>query len=113
MPTYEYECAGCGHEFEIFQNMSDDTLKKCPQCKKNRLKRKIGIGAGIIFKGDGFYCTDYRSEDYKKEAKKDKTTTSSTSDSGSDSTSKSESKDSSKNDKKSEKKSKKDMKKAS
>lgn len=72
MPTYEYECQGCGEELEIFQSMKDDPLKKCPSCKKNKLKRKIGTGAGIIFKGSGFYETDYRSENYKKAAEKDK-----------------------------------------
>ena len=60
MPTYEYVCNGCGHEFEQFQSMKDDSLKKCPECKKDKLKRKIGTGAGIIFKGTGFYCTDFK-----------------------------------------------------
>jgi putative FmdB family regulatory protein len=72
MPTYEYECKDCSHEFEIFQSMKDDTLKTCPECKEDTLKRKIGTGAGIIFKGDGFYCTDYRSDSYKKAAESDK-----------------------------------------
>jgi len=71
MPTYEYECKNCSHSFEKFQNMTDDTLKKCPECKKNSLKRLIGTGAGIIFKGSGFYETDYRSESYNKDKKKD------------------------------------------
>lgn len=61
MPTYEYICKVCGHEFEQFQSMKDDPLTTCPECRKNSLKRKIGTGAGIIFKGSGFYCTDYRS----------------------------------------------------
>lgn len=60
MPTYEYVCKKCGYEFEEFQNMKDDVLTDCPKCKKKALKRKIGIGAGIIFKGTGFYCTDYK-----------------------------------------------------
>ena len=72
MPTYEYECKACKHEFETFQSMKDDPLKKCPECGKNRLARKIGTGAGIIFKGSGFYETDYRSESYQKSAEKDK-----------------------------------------
>jgi putative FmdB family regulatory protein len=74
MPTYEYECKNCGHHLEIFQSMKDDPLKKCPECGKNKLSRLIGTGAGIIFKGDGFYCTDYRSENYKKSESKDKET---------------------------------------
>ena len=66
MPTYDYQCASCGHEFEEFQSMSAKPLKKCPECSKNTLERLIGIGAGVIFKGGGFYETDYRSESYKK-----------------------------------------------
>ena len=72
MPTYEYECKACKHEFEIFQSMKDDTLKKCPECGKNKLVRLIGTGAGIIFKGSGFYETDYRSSNYRSAAAKDK-----------------------------------------
>ncbi len=60
MPTYEYECLSCGKELEFFQKMSDDPLKKCPSCGKLKLKRKLGTGAGIIFKGSGFYCTDFK-----------------------------------------------------
>ncbi len=60
MPTYEYECGACGHEMDAFQNMSADPLKTCPECGKDALKRKIGTGAGIIFKGSGFYETDYK-----------------------------------------------------
>lgn len=60
MPTYEYECESCGHELEAFQSMTADHLTKCPECGKDTLKRKIGIGAGIIFKGSGFYETDYK-----------------------------------------------------
>ena len=59
MPTYEYVCTSCGHEFEKFQNMTEAHLKKCPKCRKDTLKRKIGTGAGIIFTGAGFYCNDY------------------------------------------------------
>ena len=72
MPTYEYECESCGHEMEIFQKMSDAPLKVCPECGKEGLRRKIGTGAGIIFKGSGFYETDYRSSDYKEAAKKER-----------------------------------------
>jgi putative FmdB family regulatory protein len=60
MPTYDYECTQCGHAFEISQKMSDALLSKCPACGKKKLKRLIGGGAGIIFKGSGFYATDYR-----------------------------------------------------
>ncbi len=68
MPTYDYECDGCGHEFEQFQRISEDPLKKCPECKKNKLRRLFGTGAAVVFKGSGFYQTDYRSESYKKGA---------------------------------------------
>lgn len=71
MPTYEYECKKCGHEFERFQRMSEPPLKRCPKCK-GAVRRKIGTGAGLLFKGSGFYITDYRSEGYKKAAEKAK-----------------------------------------
>ncbi len=72
MPTYEYECAKCGKTFEVYQSMKDDLLKTCPNKKcKGKVKRLIGTGAGLIFKGSGFYITDYRSEGYKQAAKKD------------------------------------------
>lgn len=72
MPTYEYECAKCGKTFELFQSMKDEPLKICPDKKcKGKVKRLIGTGAGLIFKGSGFYITDYRSEGYKEAAKKD------------------------------------------
>jgi putative FmdB family regulatory protein len=71
MPTYDYQCDGCGHEFELFQQMSASVKKKCPECGKLKLKRLIGTGAGIIFKGGGFYETDYRSDSYKKDAAAD------------------------------------------
>ena len=71
MPTYDYVCRGCGHELELFQNISEAPKKKCPACKKNRLERKIGGGAGFLFKGSGFYLTDYRSDSYKKAAETD------------------------------------------
>ena len=71
MPTYEYRCSNCGHQLEEFQNISDEPLTKCPACKKNKLKRLISGGGAIMFKGSGFYQTDYRSESYKKAAKSD------------------------------------------
>jgi putative FmdB family regulatory protein len=71
MPTYDYLCGACEHKFEEFQSITAPSLKKCPVCGKLKLKRLIGTGAGIIFKGSGFYETDYRSENYKKAAKAD------------------------------------------
>lgn len=71
MPTYDYECDACGHRFELFQSMKDQPIKKCPACKKSKARRLIGMGAGVIFKGSGFYCTDYRSSTYSEAAKKD------------------------------------------
>ena len=73
MPTYDYKCQKCGHQFEIFQSMKDDRLTDCPQedCD-GEVKRLLGTGAGIIFKGSGFYETDYRSDSYKKAASADK-----------------------------------------
>jgi len=71
MPTYDYVCRGCGHEFELFQSMSEPVKRKCPRCGENRLERLFGTGAGIIFKGSGFYETDYRSDSYKKAAESD------------------------------------------
>ncbi|HYP17343.1 MAG TPA: FmdB family zinc ribbon protein [Opitutus sp.] len=62
MPTYEYACPKCGHAFEQFQSMKDEPLKKCPKCKKTGLKRLVGGGAGLIFKGSGFYITDYKNK---------------------------------------------------
>ena len=72
MPTYQYECGGCGHEFEILQSMKDERLKKCPKCGKNKLQRLIGSGGGIIFKGTGFYQTDYKNKPAAKDAKSKK-----------------------------------------
>lgn len=72
VPTYEYECDACGHRFEIFQKMGSPAQQSCPACKKRRLRRLIGSGAGIIFKGSGFYETDYRSESYKQAAAADR-----------------------------------------
>jgi putative FmdB family regulatory protein len=66
MPTYEYACPKCGHQFEQFQSMRDEPLKQCPQCKKKGLKRLVGGGAGLIFKGTGFYITDYKNKGSEK-----------------------------------------------
>jgi putative FmdB family regulatory protein len=71
MPTYDYECGACGHAFEQFQSITAAPLRKCPSCGKRSVKRLIGTGAGIIFRGSGFYQTDYRSESYKAAAKAD------------------------------------------
>lgn len=78
MPTYEYACQKCGHEFEQVQSIAHASLTTCPKDKcgmkkwgKGKIKRKISTGGGIIFKGTGFYITDYRSESYKEAAKKD------------------------------------------
>jgi len=73
MPTYEYQCDGCTHNFDEFQSFSDKPLKKCPKCRKSKLRRVFGTGAAILFKGSGFYQTDYRSESYKAGAKADET----------------------------------------
>jgi putative FmdB family regulatory protein len=72
MPTYEYQCDACDHHLEEFQSFSDPPLTKCPVCGKRKLRRLLGTGAAIIFKGSGFYETDYRSESYKSAAKADK-----------------------------------------
>ena len=90
MPTYQYECAKCGHQFEVFQSMKDNALEVCPKDKcaqkrwgKGKVQRQLGVGAGIIFKGSGFYITDYRSDSYKAGAKKDSESSSSSSSSSS------------------------------
>ena len=72
MPTYDYECDACGHEFELFQSISDSVKRKCPECGERKLRRLFGTGAAVVFKGSGFYETDYRSESYKKGAEKEK-----------------------------------------
>jgi len=82
MPTYDYICESCGHEFEQFQTIKARPLRKCPRCGKASFKRLIGVGAGIIFKGSGFYQTDYRSESYKKAAEREKSATSPNSEAG-------------------------------
>jgi putative FmdB family regulatory protein len=72
MPTYDYECDECGHTFELFQAISEPVKRKCPECGKLRLRRLFGTGGAVVFKGSGFYQTDYRSDSYKKGAEKDK-----------------------------------------
>ena len=79
MPTYEYECKNCGHEMEAFQSMTEERLKTCPQCKKDTLHRLIGVGAGIIFKGTGWYCTDFKNNDKPAPATTSEKSTSTTS----------------------------------
>jgi putative FmdB family regulatory protein len=71
MPTYEYQCDACEHNFDDFQSINDPPLKKCPECGKSKLRRVFGTGAAILFKGSGFYQTDYRSDSYKAAAKAD------------------------------------------
>ena len=66
MPTYDYECDACGHAWEMFQRIVEDPIKKCPECKKKKARRLFGTGSAVMFKGSGFYETDYRSESYKK-----------------------------------------------
>lgn len=70
MPTYDYECTKCGHRFELFQSMAERPRKRCPKCR-GPLRRLIGPGAGMIFKGSGFYVTDYRSQSYKDQKTKE------------------------------------------
>jgi putative FmdB family regulatory protein len=71
MPTYDYECDACKHKFELYQGINAEVEKKCPACKKNKLRRLLGTGAAIVFKGSGFYQTDYRSDSYKKSKEAD------------------------------------------
>jgi len=102
MPTYDYRCDNCGHEFEQFQSITASALRKCPECKKLKLKRLIGLGGGVIFKGSGFYETDYRSDSYNKAKAADAPTTESKSESKSEA--KTESKPEKKTDSKPDKK---------
>lgn len=95
MPTYEYECGNCNEHVEYFQSMTESPKRKCPKCGRLKLKRLLGTGAGIIFKGSGFYCTDYRSDSYQQSAKKEKSDSTSSSSSDS-SSSKSDAKESGK-----------------
>lgn len=78
MPTYAYACEQCGHKFDAFQSITAKPMRKCPACGRSSLKRLIGTGAGIIFKGSGFYCTDYRSDSYTAAAKSDTGSTTTT-----------------------------------
>ena len=71
MPTYEYECIKCSHRFDIFQSITDKPLEMCPKCG-GKLRRLIGSGSAVIFRGSGFYATDYRSEDYRKKSKEER-----------------------------------------
>jgi putative FmdB family regulatory protein len=86
MPTYDYQCDACDHQFELFHSITAEPQRKCPKCGRLKLRRLIGPGAAIVFKGSGFYTTDYRSESYKKSAAADKADSGSSS--GSSSTSK-------------------------
>ncbi|MCC6492031.1 MAG: zinc ribbon domain-containing protein, partial [Pirellulales bacterium] len=72
MPTYDYQCDACSHKFELFQGITEPVKRKCPECGKPKLRRLFGTGAAVMFKGSGFYQTDYRSDSYKKAAEKEK-----------------------------------------
>ncbi|MGI9496505.1 MAG: FmdB family zinc ribbon protein [Mariniblastus sp.] len=87
MPTYDYICDACDHAWELFQKITDNPVKKCPECGKKKAVRQFGTGAAIMFKGSGFYETDYRSDAYKKSAKADKSKKSDSKDAQSSSTS--------------------------
>lgn len=104
MPTYDYECGACGHTFELFQPITEGAKRKCPECKRLKLRRLFGTGAAIVFKGSGFYQTDYRSDSYKKAEAADRKSAETASESGSKSDSKSDSKSESKSSEKSDSK---------
>lgn len=95
MPTYDYECEACDHKFELYQSITSEPEKTCPQCKKKKLRRLIGTGGAIVFKGSGFYQTDYRSETYKKSASADSSASGGSSEKSSSDSKPSESKSSS------------------
>ena len=82
MPTYDYQCQACGHEWELFQSMNDSPVKSCPKCKKRKAKRLLGLGAGLIFKGTGFYETDYKNKTGGESKKENSGDSKSSSDSG-------------------------------
>ena len=84
MPTYEYKCDACGHAFEKFQSMTAASIRRCPKCGKQKVRRLISTGAGLIFKGSGFYITDYRDASYQEKAKADSQPAEAKSDSKSD-----------------------------
>ncbi|MFN4227685.1 MAG: FmdB family zinc ribbon protein [Candidatus Ratteibacteria bacterium] len=92
MPTYEYECKNCGYKFDKFQKMSEDPLKVCPKCNNESLRRLVGVGGGVIYKGPGFYTTEYRSEEYKRKQKEEESLSSKSSSSNTSSCSCSSSK---------------------
>lgn len=94
MPTYDYVCDACDHTFELFQTITAEPEKKCPECGKRKLRRLIGAGAGFVFKGSGFYQTDYRSESYKKKAEAESKSSSEASKSSSETKGESKSSDS-------------------
>jgi putative FmdB family regulatory protein len=96
MPTYDYQCKACQHRWEMFQSIKADPEKKCPKCGKRKAERVIGPGAGILFKGSGFYQTDYRSSAYKKAAEADKKSSEGSNAKSESSSTKSESKSESK-----------------
>jgi len=85
MPTYEYICRACGHEFEEFHSIKADPISICPKCRKKKVERRIGTGGAVIFKGGGFYETDYRSDSYKSGAEADKKSSESRTDTKTDS----------------------------
>ncbi len=89
MPTYEYRCGECGHQFEEFQSIKADPLKTCPECKTDKLRRLLGAGAGLIFKGSGFYITDYKNNGNGQAKKKNTESTKETKDSSKDTSAKS------------------------
>ncbi len=86
MPTYDYICDACEHSFEVFQRIDEEILERCPQCDKKKLRRLFGAGSGLLFKGAGFYETDYRSDGYKKRQKEDRSDSSPKKDSASEKT---------------------------
>ncbi len=102
MPTYDYVCDACDHKFELYQGINDPVKRKCPECGKQKLRRLIGAGLAIMFKGSGFYQTDYRSEGYKKQAAADKSANSGETKSDSKPETKSESKSEGESESKSE-----------